>query len=97
MNGEDLRTEVTLGRVLTIGTRASTACLAAGLMLTFFIPEARVTAVLLTAGIVVLMATPLTRVIVSVVEFARQRDWLFVLYTFIVLALLVGSLVVALI
>jgi uncharacterized membrane protein len=97
MNGEDLRTEVTLGRVLTIGTRASTACLAAGLMLTFFIPEARVTAVLLTVGIVVLMATPLTRVIVSVVEFARQRDWLFVLYTFIVLALLVGSLVVALI
>ena len=97
MNGEDLRTEVTLGRVLTIGTRASTGCLAAGLMLTFFIPEARVTAVLLTAGIVVLMATPVTRVIVSVVEFARQRDWLFVLYTCIVLALLVGSLVVALI
>jgi uncharacterized membrane protein len=96
MNGEDLRTEVTLGRVLTIGTRASTACLAAGLMLTFFIPEARVTAVLLTAGIVVLMATPVTRVIVSVAEFARQRDWLFVLYTCIVLALLVGSLVVAL-
>ena len=96
MNGEDLRTEVTLGHVLTIGTRASTACLAAGLMLTFFIPEARVTAVLLTAGIVVLMATPVTRVIVSVVEFARQRDWLFVFYTCIVLALLVGSLVVAL-
>jgi uncharacterized membrane protein len=96
MNGEDLRTEVTLGRVLTIGTRASTACLAAGLMLTFFIPEARVTAVLLTAGIVVLMATPVTRVIVSVVEFARQRVWLFVLHTCIVLALLVGSLVVAL-
>jgi uncharacterized membrane protein len=42
------------------------------------------------------MATPVTRVIVSVVEFARQRDWLFVLYTCIVLALLVGSLVVAL-
>jgi Protein of unknown function (DUF1634) len=97
MNGEDLRTEVTLGRVLTTGTRASTACLAAGLMLTFFLPEARVTALLLTAGLIVLMATPATRVIVSVVEFARQRDWLFVLYTFIVLALLVGSLVVAVI
>jgi uncharacterized membrane protein len=34
---------------------------------------------------------------VSIVEFARQRDWLFVLYTSIVLGLLVGSLVVALI
>jgi uncharacterized membrane protein len=97
MNGDDLRTEVTLGRVLTIGTRASTACLAAGLMLTFFVPEARVTATLLTAGLVVLMATPVTRVIVSVVEFARQRDWRFVLYTVFVLALLLGSLVVALI
>jgi len=38
-----------------------------------------------------------TRVIVSVVEFARQRDWRFVLYTVFVLALLLGSLVVALI
>ena len=98
MNGEDLlRTEVTLGRVLTIGTRASTACLAAGLVLTFFLPEARVTAVLLTVGLVVLMATPVARVVVSVVEFARQRDWPFVLYTSIVLGLLLGSLVIALI
>jgi uncharacterized membrane protein len=98
MNGEDLlRTEVTLGRVLTIGTRASTACLAGGLVLTFFLPAARVTGVLLTVGLVVLMATPVARVVVSVVEFARQRDWLFVLYTSIVLGLLLGSLVVALI
>jgi uncharacterized membrane protein len=96
VNAEDLRqTEVTLGRVLTVGTRASTMCLGAGLVLTFFLPQERVTAVLLTVGLVVLLATPVTRVIVSIVEFARQRDWLFVLYTSIVLTILLGSLVVA--
>lgn len=98
MSEQDLRgTEVLLGRVLTVGTRASTVCLGAGLVFTFLYPAGRVTRVLLTIGLVVLMATPVTRVVVSIVEFARQRDWLFVLYTSIVLGLLVGSLVVALI
>jgi uncharacterized membrane protein len=97
MKGQELRrTEVMLGRVLTVGTRASTVCLGLGLVLTFLLPSARVTAVLLTIGLVVLMATPVTRVVVSIVEFARQRDWLFVLYTSIVLTILLGSLVVAL-
>jgi uncharacterized membrane protein len=92
----DIRdTEVVLGRVLTIGTRVSTACLAVGLLLTFALPGARITRVLLTMGLVVLMATPPARVIVSIAGFARQHDWVFVLYTSIVLALLVGSLVVA--
>ena len=88
-------TEVLLGRVLTIGTRVSTACLAAGLILTFVLPGARITSVLLTVGLVVLMATPPVRVVVSIAEFARRHEWVFVLYTSIVLALLVGSLVVA--
>ena len=85
-----------LGRVLTVGTRVSTACLAAGLVLTFALPGARMTRILLTVGLVVLMATPVARVAVSIAEFARQRDWTFVLYTSIVLALLLGSLVAAL-
>ena len=45
----------------------------------------------------VLLATPVARVAVSIAEFARQRDWTFVLYTSIVLALLLGSLLAALI
>jgi len=51
---------------------------------------------LLSAGLVVLMATPMARVAVSVVEFARSREWWFVLCTMFVLSLLLGSLIVAL-
>jgi uncharacterized membrane protein len=98
MTARDLRpTEVVLGHVLTFGTRVSTACLAVGLVLAFTVPDARITAILLAGGLIVLMATPVARVVVSIVEFARLRDWPFVVYTSIVLALLVGSLVAALI
>ena len=65
--------ELALGRVLTVGTRVSTACLAAGLVLTFVVPGRAMTGVLLAVGLVVLMATPVARVAVSVAEFARQR------------------------
>ena len=91
------RAELALGRVLTLGTRVSTACLAAGLVLTFAAPTARITTVLLTIGLVVLMATPVTRVAVSIAAFVRQRDWPFAFYTSLVLALLLGSLIAALV
>jgi uncharacterized membrane protein len=89
------RAEVALGRILTVGTRVSTACLAAGLLLTFALPRARITDILLGVGLMVLMATPVARVAVSIAEFARQGDWRFVVYTSIVFALLLGSLVAA--
>ena len=41
------------------------------------------------------MATPVGRVAVSVGEYARQRDWLFVLLTSIVLIELLASVVAA--
>ena len=97
MSTEETRqAELTLGRVLTVGTRVSTACLAAGLLLTFALPGARLTSTLLTVGLVVLMATPGARVAVSIAEFARQRDWRFVVYASVVFALLLGSLMAAL-
>jgi uncharacterized membrane protein len=97
MRADDARrTELALGRVLTVGTRASTACLAAGLVLTFVVPGARITGILLAIGLMVLMATPVARVVVSIAEFARQRDWKFVIYACIVFALLIGSSVAAL-
>jgi uncharacterized membrane protein len=89
------RTERVLGRVLTLGTWASTACLAAGLVIVLLVPDARVGNLLLTAGLLVLMATPVARVAVSVAEFARGREWWFVLYTVVVLVLLLGSITVA--
>jgi uncharacterized membrane protein len=97
MSVEDARSaEVALGRVLTVGSRVSTGCLAAGLLLTFALPGSQITATLLAVGLVVLMATPVARVAVSIAEFARRRDWRFVIYTSVVFALLLGSLAAAL-
>jgi len=88
-------TERTLGRVLSVGTRASTALLAAGLVAALSTSHP-VSRTLLGAGLLVLMGTPIARVAVSVVEFARTREWWFVLCTLVVLVLLLGSLMVAL-
>jgi len=43
-------------------------------------------------GILMLMATPVARVLFSVFAFARQRDWVYVVITLIVLAVLVYSM-----
>jgi uncharacterized membrane protein len=42
-------------------------------------------------GLLLLIATPVLRVAFSVLGFARQRDWLYVLLTLIVLGLLLYS------
>jgi len=43
-------------------------------------------------GLLVLIATPVTRVIFSVFAFSAQRDWLYVFFTLVVLAILMYSL-----
>jgi len=43
-------------------------------------------------GLLLLIATPLARVIFSVLAFTRQRDWTYVIVTLLVLAVLLFSL-----
>jgi len=87
-------TERTLGRLLSVGTRVSTLMLAVGLVMALM--RAGVAASwLLHAGLVVLLATPVTRVAVSIVTFASQREWRFVMFTAIVLLLLITGILVA--
>ncbi len=87
--------ELAIGRVLRVGIVASSVCLAAGLVLTLAGQGGGVAYVILTSGLVILLATPTARVVVSVVEYARERDWLFVALTLTVLLALVGSVVLA--
>ena len=47
---------------------------------------------LIQLGMLVLIATPVARVVFSVVAFLKQRDWVYVAVTVIVLALLCYSL-----
>ena len=43
-------------------------------------------------GVLLLIATPVARVFISVIGFARERDWMYVAFSLIVLALLTYSL-----
>jgi uncharacterized membrane protein len=86
------RLERTIGIVLRVGVVVSSLCFGAGLLLTFAglpAPANR----LLQIGIVVLLATPVIRVVVSVAEYSQQRDWTFTALTLIVLVeLMAGAL-----
>ncbi|HEY3382849.1 MAG TPA: DUF1634 domain-containing protein [Vicinamibacterales bacterium] len=90
------RLERWLGRVLRIGVTTSTTLLAVGLVLQLAGGNARLAGLLTTAGLLVLMATPVGRVVISVAEYVLERDWPFFALTTTVLAILLGSLVVAL-
>lgn len=94
VSSERLRHAV--GRVLRTGVIASTTCLAAGLLLSVFGPAGGWAHGLMAAGLFVLLATPVGRVMISVGEFALERDWLFVACTAIVLLELLASVVAAL-
>lgn len=85
--------EAAIGRVLRAGSAVSTLGFASGLVLALLGFGGGTSRVLLTAGLLVLVATPVARVVLSVVEYLRQREWAFVVYTLIVLGALVGSLV----
>jgi uncharacterized membrane protein len=89
------RLERWLGRILTAGVLASTGLLAIGLALELLGAEHDVATALMNAGLIALMATPVARVVTSVVEYALERDWLFLTLTSAVLVILFGSLVVS--
>jgi len=48
---------------------------------------------LIELGLLLLILTPVSRVLLSVIEFARERDWLYVTTTLLVLAILIYGLV----
>jgi uncharacterized membrane protein len=95
--GADLLLEARLGIILRIGVYASSACLAAGLVLNLTTNLTMLSSWLMTAGLVTLMATPIARVTASVVEYAVHRDWTFFALTAIVLLELSAGIVAALV
>jgi uncharacterized membrane protein len=89
------RLERRLGRILTVGSGVSAALLALGVLLTLAGVWPGTAARLLHVGLVVLMATPVLRVLVSFAEYVWARDWFFALTTLAVLAVLAVTLLVA--
>ncbi len=91
----DTKMEAAIGRALRVGVTASSICLGLGLALSLLGIAAGPSHLLLTIGLVILMATPVGRVVISVVEYALERDWFFVAMTTIVLLELLGSVFAA--
>ena len=99
MSDNDLaigRLERHLGRLLLGGVLSAAALLAIGLALWMSGVSSGAANLMLGAGLFVLMATPILRVIVSLAEYARMRDWFFVATTLIVLLVLFLTVTVAL-
>ena len=92
-----MKLERLIGIVLRAGVIASSACLATGLLVFLATGGTAVSAFLLNAGIIVLLATPVARVIVSTIQYVIERDWAFATLTFVVLLELVASAVAALV
>jgi uncharacterized membrane protein len=88
------RLEHLVGAVLRIGTLASTVILALGLAMALAMPSSTAGPVVIRAGLLVLLATPVARVVASVVDYTRDRDWLFAALTFLVLVIVLGSVLI---
>ncbi len=68
--------ERVLGRTLWLGVIVSTSLLAIGLVIHLSQPGAA-SELLLNAGLITLMGTPMLRVALSCVEYMLERDWFF--------------------
>jgi uncharacterized membrane protein len=90
------RLEHAVGVVLRAGVTASSVCLAVGVLWSLVTGESGAARLLLQTGIVVLLMTPVARVIVSIAQYISDRDWPFATLTIIVLIELLASAVAAL-
>jgi uncharacterized membrane protein len=82
------RLERQLGRLLHVGLTSAAICLILGLALSIGGIRPNVSNTILTAGLVILMLTPLARVVTSLFVYVRMRDWLFVATTVLVFVVL---------
>lgn len=89
------RLEAMIGEVLRFGTIASSTLFAVGLVMALAGYRVELAGLLLNAALIILLATPAARVVVSVIEYIRERDWVFVVLTLVVLLALAGSVAAA--
>lgn len=84
--------ELALAKLLRIGAAAAAVLIAAGIAVSLM-GLSVLSGNLITIGLITLVATPILRVIVAMIVFLRERDWLFAGFCLAVLAsLFVGML-----
>ncbi len=91
-NGGVVPIEMILARLLRIGSIIAAILLAAGIAAMLLV-GASFAPGLITAGLVVLLATPIMRVLVAGVVFAKEKDWLFALFCLVVLCSLAAGVI----
>lgn len=92
-----MKLERAIGAVLRAGVLVSSACLTLGLLMTLVDPNGALPQALLNTGIIVLLATPVARVVVSIAQYTLERDWTFAMLTTVVFLELLASAVAALV
>jgi uncharacterized membrane protein len=85
-----LAVERILAKVLRIGSVIAGLLLAAGIG-SMLLAGAPFAPRLITAGLVVLLLTPVLRVLVAALVFCHEKDWLFALFCFVVLCSLAAG------
>jgi uncharacterized membrane protein len=90
------RLERVVGIVLRAGVTVSSVCLGVGVAWVLMTGESGGARILLQIGILVLLLTPVARVVVSIAQYVTERDWPFATLTAIVLVELLASAVAAL-
>jgi uncharacterized membrane protein len=88
--------ERTLSRLMLAGVWLSAFSLTLGLTLLLAFTQSAAGDVLLRVGLLVLMATPVLRIALSVVEAVRQRDWFWLWSTIAVVVVLTGTVIYSL-
>jgi uncharacterized membrane protein len=86
MSRQDFAADRVLALALKFGAYTAFALILAGLILQRFVPWGAKVA---TSGLVVLLATPVLRIIVACIQFLRERDFKYALVSFGVLAIVV--------
>lgn len=81
---------------MLVGVWLSSVCLAVALSALLISPRLETADVLLRVGLVILMATPVTRVVLSVTEAIRQKDWFWLWTTAAVTLILAGTMIYSL-
>ena len=90
LDHEKLRIERILARCLRAGSILSAGLLALGLGLVA-LTGAPAAKTLVTAGLVALLLTPVLRVLVAALVFAKEKDWLYVAFCLVVLGALAAG------
>jgi uncharacterized membrane protein len=86
MSRQDVAADRVLSLTLKFGAYTAFVLIVAGLALQFAVPRGiKVT----TAGLLVLLATPVLRITVACLQFLRERDFKYALVSFGVLAIVV--------